>query len=293
MNEPRSVCRVLALLPACALALACSTLPPARQSSSALEFLYPEGNVPAVAASNVTLHLPVRVGLAFAPGSGDATYGVAGLTESQRQSLLGRVAAAFRETKGVSHLEVVPSLYLQPAGGFANLDRLRGSLGVDLMVLVSFDQTQFTESTRLSWSYLTVVGPLLIQGEKNEVHTLMDAVVYDVPSRALLFRAAGESKVGGRSSPLNETTKRRRFSAAGFEKATDDLIAHLREGLASFEEETKKGTVRGQGTPQIALFDAQGERLNPPPGSGGAGALGPWELLLALGAGAALLSRRR
>lgn len=272
--------------------LACSSLAPTRQSSSALEFLYPDGRAEAVPASDVTLRLPARVGLAFPPGDAASGY-VDPLTEGERQALLNRVAAAFREAKGVGHLEVVPSLYLTAGGGFADLDRLKSSLGLDLMVLVSYDQTQFTESTRASWTYLTVVGPMLIQGEKNEVRTVMDAVVYDIPSRALLFRAAGESTVEGRSSPLNERRKRRQFSSEGFAAATDQMIGQLQQALAAFEEQSRAGTVRGQGTPQIALFNAEGERINPAGGAAGAGALGPAELVLAMWVGGAWAALRR
>lgn len=282
-----------ALILLLSLEVACSSYAPARRSSSALDFLYPSGTAAQAAATDVTLRLPVRVGLAFAPG-GTASYGeeTGGLTEAERQVLLDKVAAAFRKAKGVGSIEVVPSLYLTPGGGFTNLDRLRSTLGIDLMVLVSYDQAQFTESTRVSWTYLTVIGPLLIEGEKNEVRTLVDAVIYDIPSRALLFRAAGESTVGGRSSPLNETRKRRRFSTEGFAKATDDLIVNLGAALEAFEQQSQSGTVRGQGTPRIAVYDAAGQQVNTSEG-GGSGAFGPFEMALAGLLGLAWLVGRR
>lgn len=247
------------------------------QSSSALDFLYPQGRVDATTAVDVALHLPLRVGLAFAPRTADRDDPI---TEAQKQALLGKVAAAFKAHKGVGHLEVVPSVYLKPGGGFANLDQLAGSLGLDLMVLLSYDQAQFTESTRASWTYLTVVGPFLIEGEKNDTRTVMDAVIYDIKSRALLFRAAGESTVNGSSSPLNESRKRRLFAGEGFDKATPVLIANLDKALAEFEEQSKNGTVRGPGTPAVAMYNAEGKRVNGG-GTGGAGggALGWPELL--------------
>ncbi len=41
------------------------------------------------------------------------------------------------------------------------------------------------------------MGAYVVKGEKNETRTLMDAVVYDIRSRALLFRASGESGIIG------------------------------------------------------------------------------------------------
>jgi rhombotail lipoprotein len=255
------------------------------QSSSALDFLYPQGRVDATTAVDVALHLPLRVGLAFAPREDREDP----ITEAQKQALLGKVAAAFKAHKGVGHLEVVPSVYLKRGGGFANLDQLSRALGLDLMVLLSYDQAQFTESTRASWTYLTVVGPLLIEGEKNDTRTVMDAVVYDIPSHALLFRAAGESTVNGSSSPLNESRKRRLYAGQGFDQATPVLIANLNKALAEFEEQAKNGTVRGPGTPAVAMYNPEGKRVNRAAygngsagaggGGGGGGAFGGPELL--------------
>jgi len=275
-------------LPLLAVAAGCGgTLPPTRRVNSALDFLYPQGTLAAVPASQVVLRLPVRVGLAFAPSRENQMDPI---TEEQKQRLLARVAAAFREHKAIGNLEVVPTTYLQPGGGFANLEQIRSSLGLDLMVLLSYDQSQFTESTRASWTYLTVVGPLLIEGEKNDTRTVMDAVVYDIRSRALLFRAAGESTVKGHSSPLNVARKRRVFASEGFEKATGDLIASLNTALDQFEEQAKRGTVQGPGTAAIAMYDAQGEQIT---ATSGGGALGAPELLAAALLGLSLLVRRR
>lgn len=269
------------LIAALSLAAGCTSLPPVHNASNALEFLYPEGNAAATDPKDVTLQLPLRVGIAFAPG----TYANSDpIPEAKKQALLERIAAAFRAHKGVGRIEVVPSIYLKARGSFENLRQVAASLGLDLMVLVSYDQAQFTESTRASWTYLTVVGPFLVQGEKNDTRTVMDAVIYDIPSRTLLFRAAGESTVKGSSSPLNQERKRRLFAEQGFDQATQPLVAHLEAALDAFEEQTKEGTVRGAGTPAIALYNAEGKRLNPPSGGGGGGggALGGFELAAAL-----------
>lgn len=286
------------LLAAALLAAACGGSYTTRRASSALDFLYPGGAGSGEPAQSVTLKLPVRVGIAFAPagdGGGYTAYGADPISESLKQGLLEKVAAAFRSHEGIGRIEVVPSHYLKPGGGFTNLAQLAATLGLDLAVLVSYDQVQITESSRASWTYLTVVGPLLIEGEKNDTRTVMDAVVYDIPSRALLFRAAGDSKVNERSSPLNEARTRRRMAEEGFAKATTDLITNLDTALAGFEEQAKSGTVRGAGTPAIAMYDKSGKQIGGGgTNGGGAGALGASALAaLALLAGAGLAERRR
>ena len=275
----------LALPAVLLLAAGCGSMPPTRRVNSALDFLYPQGLDTPGAASEVTLRLPLRVGIAFAPSREDQPDPI---PEGTKRRLLEEVAAAFRSNPAVGRLTVIPSAYLQPGGGFANVDRLGTALGLDLVALVSYDQAQFTESSRASWLYLTVVGPLLIEGEKNDTRTVVDAVVFDIPSRALLFRAAGESTVKGRSGPYTVSRKRRVQAAEGFELATDALIADLRVALEEFDRQARTGTVQGPGTPAIAMYDREGERITE--AGGGAGAFGPVEAMavaLLIGAGAA------
>ena len=270
-----------------------SSLPKTKVVNSALDFLYPQGFSAAMPGRQVVLKLPIRVGLAFAPSRVDHFDPI---TEQQKQRLLARVAAAFKEHEAIGHLEVVPSTYFQPGGSFSNLDQIRSMLGLDLIVLLSYNQDQVTESTRASWTYLTVVGPFLIEGEKNDTRTVMDAVVYDINSRVLLFRAAGQSTVKGHSSPLNERRKRRLFASEGFDKATSDLIASLNTALEEFERQARTGTVQGPGTPRIAMYDAKGEQITATSGGGGGGggggALGVPELIAVALLGLSLLVRR-
>lgn len=247
--------------------------------SSALDYLYPKG-AEAVPASDVTLSLPARIGLAFAPGQ--ASGAADPFAEGQKQKLLERIAASFRGRRNIGSLVTIPTHYLQPGGSFENLDRLAAAFGVDLMMIVSYDQRQFSDSTNWSWTYLTIVGAFAVQGEKNETVTFLDGVVYDIRSRALLFRAAGESRTGASATPLGTERELRRESEAGFEAAADQLIANLEPALAAFEEQAAKGTVRGPGTPAIKVAPEEG-----------AIAFGPLELAAALGAAALGLARRR
>ncbi|HEX5041706.1 MAG TPA: rhombotarget lipoprotein [Candidatus Polarisedimenticolaceae bacterium] len=243
--------------------------------SNALEFLYPNGSA-AAPAGDVTLEVPARVGIAFPP----AKYARSTeFPEDRKQQLLEKVAAAFRGHEDIASVEVIPTTYLRPEGGFEDLDRVAAGFGIDLVTLVSYDQVQFSDSTGASLAYWTLVGAYVVKGEKNETRTMLDAAVFDLKSRALLFNASGRSAVGGSSTPIKVDKALRTASDQGFAAATDDLIKNLETALAAFQEQAAKGTVRGVGTPAIALVDPQGQPL--PPGEG-AGALGAVELSLAL-----------
>jgi len=65
---------------------------------------------------------------------------------------------------------------------------------------VSYDQVQFTDRNALSVLYRTIVGAYVIHGDQYDVQTLVDASVFDVRSRKLLFRALGMSQVKGGAS---------------------------------------------------------------------------------------------
>ncbi|HEU4403137.1 MAG TPA: rhombotarget lipoprotein [Candidatus Polarisedimenticolia bacterium] len=260
-----------------------------RVRSNALEFLYPKG-ANAVAPGDVTLRLPVRVGVAFAPPS--ASWADR-FTANQKQALLKRVADAFTGKSGIAGVEVISPGFLTPTGGFVDLDRLRTAFGIDLIALISYDQAQFRDSGRSSWAYWTIVGLYVVKGEKNDTQTFMEAVVYDIQARALLFNASGQSAIGGKSTPIDAGKILRDRSGQGFETATDDLITNLNTALQAFQAQAATGTVRGPGTPAIAMLDESGKPVGGTEAQGGA-ALGIIELLGAVSlAGMGVMTRRR
>lgn len=238
-----------------------------RKTSNVLDYLYPEGTT-AIPARDVAITLPLRVGLAFAPAGQVARGGVSAwvdpsamggeITEVQKQRLLERIAAAFRERDYIASVDPVPSLYLKPGGSFPNLDQLAHSLGLNVVVLLSYDQAQFNETTNWSMTYWTLVGAYVVKGENNQTQTFVDAAVYDIPSRALLFRTAGSDVRGGKTTPIESPEALRRQGDTSLEAAIDDLIANLSAGLKAFGEQATTGTVRGQGTPEIEVKAASG-----------------------------------
>jgi len=260
--------RVALCCAALLLAVACA-VQQRQLKSSALDFLYPEGSE-AIPPTSVTLKLPLRVGLAFAP---PVNLGAEAFTEDQKLDLLERIAGDFRQREAIRQVEVIPTSYLQSGGGFANLEQLVSAFGIDVIALISYDQFQFSESSRSSWAYWTLIGAYVVKGEKNETRTVMDAVIYDIPSRAMLFHATGQDSDKGRATPVDVNKSLRRESAEGFQRATEDLVANLNEALDRFIEQAASGTVRGEGTPAIAMVDQNGQPV-PVGGAGSFGAAG-------------------
>jgi rhombotail lipoprotein len=208
-----------------------------KRSSSVVSYLYPDQDKPLEIPAIPRLSLPLHVGVAFVPeGSGHG----AGFTETDKTRLLSEVAAHFEQQAFVGSIEILPSVYLRPGGGFENLDQLRTLHGIDVMVLVSYDQTQFTDEGLASITYWTLIGAYLVPGEKNDTHTMIDAVVYDIASRKLLFRAPGISHIKGRSTPVNLSEELRQDSLQGFQQASVDLVRNLDGQLALFKQRVKE-----------------------------------------------------
>lgn len=245
----------------------------ARQAGSTVDYLYPDARqAPALQPTVTHLRLPVRVGIAFVPG------GVAGgPSEPERMQLLDRVKAAFARYDYIGSIDVIPSAYLRPRGGFDNLDQVARMFNVDVVALVSYDQVRFNDTNRLAVLYWTIVGAYLVKGDRYDVQTLVDAAVFDVRSRRLLFRAPGTSQVKGTATMAGYSKDVRDAAGDGYAQAVDQLIPNLQAQLAGFKE-------RVQSDPGIQV-----ERQ---PGTRGAGAIG-WPLSLLFAALAFALVRRR
>jgi len=205
-------------------------------ASSVVQYLYPDQTEPLITPQIPRLTLPLRVGLAFVPETtGKATY----LTENDKQALLTEIADHFRQYDFVKAIEIIPSSYLIPKGSFQNLDQLRQMFRVEVIALISFDQTQFVEEGLAAISYWTLLGAYVVPAEKNTTHTLMDAAVYDIASRKLLFRAPGVSRIRDFSTPVNLAEQMRQNSLKGFKEASRDLITNLDAELSQFKHRVR------------------------------------------------------
>jgi rhombotail lipoprotein len=209
-----------------------------RYTSSVVEYLYPEKEVAEV-PTIPHLSLPLRVGVAFVPESGSG-LSAKRLSEKEKMDLMVRISSEFRTLPFVKDIELIPTAYLTNGGGFTNLDQIRTMYGIDVIVLLSHDQVQHTDEGILSLSYWTIVGAYIIKGERNDTSTMIDAAVYDITSRKMLFRAPGTSHIKGSSTLVNLSEQLRTDSYNGFRLAADNLVANLQNELNRFKEKVKE-----------------------------------------------------
>lgn len=273
----RLILSIIFLLTAAALAGCGSWRYPqgTSQAASLVAYLYPDASEPpALAPDVVKLRPPVKVGIAFVPGKDGSDK----FSEAQRMQLLQRVRASFAQHQYIGKIEVIPSPYMRAKGGFANLEQVARMFDVEVVALLSYDQVQFNDANVLSVLYWTIVGAYVINGDQYDVQTMVDAAVFDVQSRKLLFRAPGTSRIKGSATMAGYSGKARAASVDGYEKAVDHLIPQLQAQLDGFRER-----IRNDANYQVE--NKAGYR---------AGALGWISLaLIALLAGLAYVVRRR
>jgi rhombotail lipoprotein len=203
-------------------------------SSSVVEFLYPNDEAPPGPTETVPeIRLPITVGLAFVPGRG---AGLGPLSEAQKTALLEQVRARFLSEDYVTDIVVVPETYLRGSDGFDALDRAARMYRLDVMALVSYDQLSTSSEKKSSFWYWTVVGAYLVEGTRNEVQTLVDTAVFDIPSRTLLFRAAGTDRITKDATMVDSPQQMRAAQATSFGRAMDDMTLNLQRELVAFKE---------------------------------------------------------
>jgi rhombotail lipoprotein len=207
-------------------------------NSSVFQYLYPDREGYIETPGIPRLALPLKVGIAFVPEE----TGPAGqtLTEKDKMELMAEVSSYFKKYDFVKSIEIIPSAYLVQKGSFANLYQIRTMYGVDVITLVSYDQMQFTDEGIASISYWTIVGAYIVPGEKNDTHTMVDASVYDIQSRKMLFRAPGVSHIKSKATLVNLSEQLRGDSLQGFKDASKDLIVNLEMQLELFKEKVKE-----------------------------------------------------
>lgn len=238
------------------------------QSSSLVEFLYPKGEPPPSPNQDLpVLNLPLRIGLAFVPGTG-AHYGSDGLSLQQQQALLERVKSAFAHHNFIQHIEIIPDVYLRGGKGFDTLAQVGRLHGVDVMALVSYDQIANLTDNKAAITYWTIVGAYFVKGSDGQVQTFVDTAVFDLRSRALLFRAPGLHALQRSTTLVNAEAEMQKAKHESFVAAVDDMNKNLDASLTQFRERVKSG---------------QGAKVVHSGGGGGAAgwlaALGVWVLV--------------
>ena len=250
------------------------------EASSVVNFLYPEKDLPFIEPKIPTLLLPLRVGVAFLPSTSTHGRGTGGFNEQQKTDLMRRVSEQFRALPFVQKIEIIPTTYLRPGGGFDNLDQLRALMGIDVVVLLAYDQLQTSTETEAALAYWTIVGAYIVPAQRNATSTLMEAVVYDIPSRSLLFRAPGTSTIENHSTLLRTGQSLQNASLRSLEEASAQMTTNLASEIEYFKIRIKE--------------EPESVRIEHKPGYTGAGSLeGGFAALLLAALGAHHLFRRR
>ena len=221
----------------CVVMTSCGFTTTQRRSSSVVQYLYPEKKNHVETLGIPRLELPLRVGIAFVP---ENIGRIQTLTERDKMELMKEVSQHFKKYDFVKSIELIPSAYLREEGSFANLDQIRTMYGIDVIALLSYDQTQFTDEGFTSITYWTLIGAYIIPGEKNDTHTMVDASVYDIQSRKMLFRAPGTSHIKSKATPVNLSEQLRVDSMESFKEASADLVTNLEIQLELFKEKVKE-----------------------------------------------------
>lgn len=210
-----------------------------RQTSSVVDFLYPKKSDVVEKPAIPELTLPLNVGIAFVPSAG-GRFSENRLDTNQKQALMERIAEDFKKFDFIKNIELIPTEYLRPGGSFDNLEQVRTMYGVDVVTLLAYDQVQYTDEGFVSLTYWTIVGAYVFKGEKNDTSTMIDATVYDIASRKMLFRAPGTSQVKGSATFVNQSEELRKDSQEGFRVATDNLVVNLQAELERFKKKIKE-----------------------------------------------------
>ena len=242
-------------------------------SSSLVEFLYPDGRVPPAENQIPELRVPLRVGLAFLP-----TQGGEGPTAVQRDELLERIRQRFADRKFVTEIVTIPDYYLRDNRGFGGLQSVQRLYAIDIMALVSYDQVTNTGENDWSLGYLTIVGAYVLKGSSHDVATLVDLAVVDPVTQSLILRAGGTDSRNRNTTLIDKEREVRESSAASFATATTQMIDNFDVALTKFEADVRAG----KANVRVAKRESTG-------GKGGGGSFGP----LALGGLLILLAARR
>jgi len=234
-------------------------------SSSLVDYLYPDGEVPPDVQDTIPyLELPLRVGIAFVPGG----VGPGTISEATKMRLLENVKANFVDREYIGHIEVIPDTYLRSSKGITGMRQVAHIYGVDVMALVSYDQVAVSEDNPSGFLYWTIVGSYVIKATSNEVQTFVDTAVFDVDTARLLFRAPGSHTMSDRSTLVESGEVVRKAKDESFAAAMGEMTGNLAVELDRFRE-------RAQEDPTVAEVKWK-------PGSGG-GTIS-WLLIAVLGA---------
>jgi rhombotail lipoprotein len=210
-----------------------------QNSTSLVDFLYPNGAAPPAQNVQPELHLPLRVGLAFLPSRGPE--GENGLDAAHKEALLQEIRRRFISRRFVAEIVVIPDYYLQGKRGFEGLEGVQRLYRIDLMALVSYDQVGHEDENNWSLGYVTIVGAYVLKGTRHDVSTLVDLAVVDPATHSLVLRAGGFDNRHGTVAWVNESRSLREDATDGLTAATQQMIEHFDTALTAFESDVREG----------------------------------------------------
>jgi len=227
--------------------LACRPVTTQRQSNLMDYLATNEGG--AASEGMARISNPLRVGVVFIPGGAtkstdaqmDREFGRVLISQEQEAKLTTIIQEHLARQPWIADCKVIPSTYLTPGGGFGDLNKISHMYGLDVMMLVSVNQVQFTDPKLRSWTYATVVGAYTIKGEKNDTNTFVDGAVFHVPTRTLLLRAGGVNNLKASSTIIQRGEQLRQNSIEGLTLAVQDLCSKLDDAALAFQAEVKGG----------------------------------------------------
>jgi rhombotail lipoprotein len=254
---------------------------PVRNSTSLVEYLYPDGKTPPPQNTIPQLRIPLRVGLSFLPSTNP---GSSPLDAAHKELLLERIRQRFTSRNFIADIVIIPDYYLANARGFEGLQGVQRLYSVDVMALVSYDQVTHLDDNKLSLGYVTIIGAYVLPGTSRDVTTLVDLAVVDPQTRSLVMRAGGTDTRHGATTLIDERRTSRAAEIDSFDKATNALIGNFDAALTQLQADVRTGKAN------IRVTERNGTSV-----SGGAGAMNTgWLLLLVpLAAVQVVRARRR
>lgn len=204
-----------------------------QKQSNLASFLF-SGNAPQAPAQKAPLILPAKVGIAFVPGDPASSN----LPETTKKEVIEAVRSQLaKHTKYVAGAQAIPSIYLTPRGGVQNLKQVAQQFGVDVIVILGANQFQKHERNSLAaFLDVTIIGQYLIPGNTVDTATVLEAAVYHVPSRALIFRTDGANQKRSHSTRYGSSQTAQNDAASSILDASKKLVLSIGEALIGFEK---------------------------------------------------------
>ena len=222
------ICLTLCLGSACA-----GPVRTVQKQSNLATYLF-GGTAPQGPVQKVPLHLPAKVGVALVPGD----LATQNIPDTTRKEVVEAVRSQLaKHGNYVAGAQSIPTMYLTPKGGVSNLDQVARQFDVDVIVLLGANQFQKHERNPVAaFLDITVVGAFIIPGNTVDTSTVLEAAVYHVPSRALIFRTDGADQTKSRSTNYGSGQSAHNDAVSSIEGAAKKLVVSIAEALVNFEK---------------------------------------------------------